>query len=90
MEHRSAQDLSARVDTLALDACVILAQAKLSAADVEQARRLGRLEMACPAGDKAYLEVGGVTIAEGVMKRRWGTQVFVVSKAYGSSEEAGR
>jgi hypothetical protein len=90
MEQRSVQDLSARVNTLALDACVILAQAQLSAADVEQARRLGRLEMACPAGDKAYLEVGGVTIAEGVMKRRWGTQVFMVTKAYGNSEEAGK
>ncbi|MFH2113206.1 MAG: hypothetical protein ABIJ86_01705 [Spirochaetota bacterium] len=90
MEHGNAQDLRARVDMLALEACVILAQTKLSAADVEQARRLGRLEMACPAGAKAHLEVGGVTIAEGVMKRRWGTQVFVLSKAYGNSEEAGK
>lgn len=79
-----------RVQTgaLRLDACIVLASTTMSPEDVEKARRSGALLMAAPKRGTAYLEVGGIVVAEGRMARRGGTNAFVVTRTYRENGEA--
>lgn len=73
---------------LLLDANVILASGRMCAESVDVARRAGSVRMTAPLGRLAYLEVGGVLVAEGRIRRRAGRKVFVVTKAYAGQGEA--
>jgi len=73
---------------LLLDANVILASSRMCAESVDEARRAGTVRMAAPRGRMAYLEVGGVLVAEGRIRRRAGRRVFIVTRAYDGPGEA--
>jgi len=77
----------AAIGGLPLDAIVVLASSTLSAGDVERARRDGNLRIGAPGNGAAYLEVGGVTVAEGRMKKRRGGTAFVVTRMFGEGQE---
>ncbi len=70
---------------LLLDACVVLASGKMSADRLDRARDTGRLTMKRPLA--ACLEVGGVVVAEGRIRKRRGKSVFVVTRAYRDGSE---
>ncbi len=77
----------AGIGGLGLEACVVLAEADMSAAEADRATRTGALSMRRPDGALAWLEVGGVAIAEGRISRRRGKLGFTVTRMY---KEAGR
>jgi len=70
-----------------MEAVVVLASARLSADDVDRERRSGTLTMSAPAGQAAYLEAGGVILAEGVMQKKHGKSAFVVTRMYQDDSE---
>ncbi len=72
---------------LSLDANIIVAGSTMSALDVDRARSGGRLRMEAPADQSAYLEVGGVVVAAGLLKRRRGSSVFVVTRMMANGQE---
>lgn len=72
---------------LSLDANIIVAGSSMSAMDVDRARGGGRLRMAAPADPSAYLEVGGVVVAAGLLKRKRGSSVFVVTRMMADGQE---
>ena len=72
---------------LGLEARVVLAGSSMSAADVDKARLSGGLSLERPAGGRAYLEVGGVAVAEGKIARRGGKSAFVVTRLLKKGEE---
>lgn len=72
---------------LSLDANIIVAGSTMSALDVDRARSGGRLRMEAPADRSAYLEVGGVVIAAGLLKRKHGKSVFVVTRMMANGQE---
>jgi len=72
---------------LSLDANIIVAGSSMSALDVDRARSAGRLRMAAPADRSAYLEVGGVVVAAGLLKRKRGRSVFVVTRMMATGQE---
>lgn len=82
-----ASDERVATGALRLEAGVSLADGAMSAADAEAARRSGGLSMPARDGGVAYLEVGGVVVAEGRMVRRNGGSAFVVTKAYRQNGE---
>lgn len=75
------------VDALNLEASVIVASGSMSAADADKARGMGLIAMAEPANAKAYLEVGGVKVAEGTLGRKRGKAAFTVTRMFESSKE---
>jgi|GEM_PF-3202150 len=81
-------EASVAVGDLLLDATVILASTRLCADDAAAAERSGTVGFPAPGGRLAYLEVGGVIVAEGRMARKSGRSVFVVSRTYGECEAA--
>ena len=86
METRTTSDgEKADVGRLSMEAVVVLASSKLSADEVEQRRRAGTLTMSTPAGQPAYLEVGGIIVAEGVVRKQHGKSAFVVTRTYQES-----
>ncbi len=88
MENMERQSQAhAAIGGLSLDACVVLASSTLSAGDVDRARRGGNLRMSAPADETAYLEVGGVVVAEGRMKLRHRKNSFVVTRTFNEGSE---
>jgi len=77
----------AAIGGLSLDASIIVAGSSMSALDVDRARSGGRLRMAAPADQSAYLEVGGVVVAAGLLKRKRGSSVFVVTRMMANGQE---
>jgi hypothetical protein len=77
----------AAVGGLGLDACVVIASGSMSAEDVDRARDSGRLAMKAPEKSAAYLEVGGVVVAEGTLRKKHGKSAFVVTRTYQDSGE---
>ena len=75
------------VDGLNLEASVIVATGSMSAADADKARGVGQIAMAEPANATAYLEVGGVRVAEGTIGRKRGKAAFIVTRMFESSNE---
>ena len=89
METIERQDQAeAAIGALSLDAVVVLASSALSAGDVDRARRDGNLRMGAPGNGAVYLEVGGVAVAEGRMKKRHGKSAFVVTRVFSEGLEA--
>jgi len=83
METRKTSDgEKADIGRLLMEAVVVLASSKLSADEVEQRRHSGTLTMNAPAGQPAYLEAGGVVVAEGVVRKQHGKSAFVVTRTY--------
>ncbi len=78
---------TAEVGDLRLDACVVVASGTMSAEDADRARDSGWLAMKAPEGGVAYLEVGGVVVAEGRLRKRRGKNAFVVTRTYQESGE---
>lgn len=72
---------------LPLDANLIVASSPMSAMDVDRARSGGGLRMAAPADQSAYLEVGGVVVAAGLLRRKRGSSVFVVTRMMAAGQE---
>ncbi len=70
----------AAVGALGLDACIVIASGSMSAEDVNRARDAGKLAMKAPEKGAAYLEVGGVVVAEGVVRKKHGKSAFVVTR----------
>ncbi len=77
----------AAVGGLGLDAYVVIASGSMSAEDVDRARDAGKLAMKAPEKGAAYLEVGGVVVAEGVVRKKRGKSAFVVTRTYQDSGE---
>lgn len=86
MEDGSA-NLSEAAEALAVEPRIVLAAGRLSAAELALARGRGSLAMAGFEGGKAYLELGGVVLAEGSVRRRGGRYAFVASRAYATEGE---
>ncbi len=82
---KNRDDKKADVGRLSLEAVVVLASAKLSADDVDQCKRAGTITVSAQAGQPAYLEAGGVVIAEGVVRKKHGKSAFVVTRTYQES-----
>lgn len=82
---RTSDGEKADIGRLSMEAVVVLASSKLSADEVDQRRRAGTLSMSAPAGQPAYLEAGGVVVAEGVMRKQRGKSAFVVTRTYQES-----
>lgn len=78
---------TADVGGLRLDACVVVASGTMSAEDVDRARDSDRLAMRAPEKGAAYLEVGGVVVAEGTLRKKHGKSAFVVTRTYQDSGE---
>lgn len=81
-------NLAEAVGALEVGPRIILADARLSAAELASARGRGSLAMAAFEGGKAYLELGGVALAEGAVRRRGGRYAFIVSRAYAAEGAA--
>lgn len=81
-------DLAEAVGALEVEPRIILADARLSAAELASARVRGSMAMAAFEGGKAYLELGGVVLAEGAVRRRGGRYAFIASHAYAKEGEA--
>lgn len=79
---------TADVGGLRLDACVIVASGTMSAEGVDRARDSGRIAMKAYESGAAYLEVGGVVVAEGELRKKRGKSAFVVTRAYQEGSEA--
>jgi hypothetical protein len=77
----------AAIGGLSLEATVVLAGSRMSAGDVERARRDGSLRMDATGDGIAYLEAGGVIVAEGRMKRKHGKSAFVVTRTFSGVPE---
>jgi hypothetical protein len=77
----------AAVGGLSLDAYVVIASGSMSADDVDRARDAGKLSMKAPEKGAAYLEVGGVVVAEGALRKKHGKSAFVVTRTYQDSGE---
>ena len=73
---------------LLLNANILLASAALCADDVDRGRRAESLSMKAPERGMAYLEIGGVVVAEGRMAKKRGASVFVVTRTYPEYAEA--
>lgn len=78
----------AAIGGLSLEACIVMASGTMSAEDVDRARDAGRLTMKAHERGAAYLEVGGVVVAEGTLRARRGKSAFVVTRTYQESSEA--
>jgi len=86
MESRGTRDEEkAEVGRLPMEAVVVLASSRLSADEVERRRKAGSLTMNAPASQPAYLEAGGVVVAEGVVRKTHGKSAFVVTRTYQES-----
>jgi hypothetical protein len=85
----NAGTVQARVSIggLGLDAYVLIASGTMSAEDLDLARDSGRLAMKAPVTGAAYLEVGGVVVAEGRLRTKRGKSAFVVTRSYQESSE---
>ncbi len=59
----------------------------MSAEDVDRARDSSKLSMKAPENGAAFLEVGGVVVAEGRLRNRRGKSAFVVTRTYQESSE---
>ena len=75
------------VGALHLYAQVIVASGRMSVADVERAGHEGMLTMARNGLGTAYLEVGGVLVAEGSLKKKKGKSAFVVTRVFDEGTE---
>lgn len=73
---------------LGLDAYVVIASGSMSAEGVDRARDSGKLALKAPGKGAAYLEVGGVAVAEGWLRAKRGKSAFVVTRSYQDSSEA--
>lgn len=80
-------DLTEAVEALAVEPRIVLAAKRLSAAELALARGRGSLDMAAFEGGKAYVELGGVVLAEGAVRRRGGRYAFIASRAYATEGE---
>ena len=90
MKTRKAEiEGSMAVGDLLLNANILLASSTMCADDVDRSRRSGALSMAAPKRGTAYLEIGGVVVAEGRMARKRGKRIFVVTRTYTEYAEAG-
>jgi len=83
----TGDDKKADVGRLSMNAVVVLASTKLNADDVDRRRQAGTLTMSAPAGQAAYLEAGGVIVAEGIMRKKHGKSAFVVTRMYQDDSE---
>jgi len=75
------------VDSLRFDAAIVLADGAMSAADVAQARRSGKITMAANEKGTALLEAGGVILAEGRITKKRGKTAFVITKMLAGGKE---
>ncbi|OHD27479.1 MAG: hypothetical protein A2Y38_09230 [Spirochaetes bacterium GWB1_59_5] len=88
METRETGDeKKATVGRLSMEAIVVLASTTLSADDVDRQKRAGTLTLSAPASQAAYLEAGGVIVAEGIMRKKHGKSAFVVTRTYQDANE---
>jgi hypothetical protein len=74
-------------DALVLETDIVLARARLSPLAIARARRAGRLEMRAEEGGRAFLEVGGVLVAEGKIVKRGGRSYLKVGRLLGRGGE---
>lgn len=81
-------NLAEAAEALTVEPRIILADGRLSAAELASAKGRGSLSMAAFEGGKAYLELGGVVLAEGALRRRGGRYAFIASRAYAKEGEA--
>jgi hypothetical protein len=75
------------IGQLSLEANIVVAGSSMSAIDVDRARGAGRLDMAESADQSAYLEVGGVVVAAGLLRKKRGSSVFVVTRMMADGQE---
>lgn len=80
-------NLAEAAEALTVEPRIILADGRLSAAELALARGRGSIGMAAFEGGKAYLELGGVVLAEGAVRRRGGRYSFITSRAYRAEGE---
>jgi hypothetical protein len=71
---------------LPLEANVVLAAAAMNATELSRIQRLGKLTI--PAGKSAWLEVGGVVLAEGRIEQNKDGATFVVTRMLAHVEDA--
>ncbi len=83
----NAGEATAAIGGLELDAYVVIASGAMSAEDLDRAKDQGKLAMKAPEGGVAYLELGGVLVAEGRLQKRHGKSAFVVTRSYQDSSE---
>ncbi len=86
-DNAGAGEARAAIGGLSLDAYVVIASGAMSAEDLDGARDSGKLAMKAPIAGAAYLEVGGVVVAEGVVQKKRGKSAFVVTRNYQESSE---
>jgi hypothetical protein len=87
-DNAGAGEARVAIGGLGLDAYVLIASGSMSAEDLERARESGRLTLKAPVTGAAYLEVGGIVVAEGRLRAKRGKSAFVVTRSYQDSSEA--
>ncbi len=81
-DNAGAGEARIAIEGLGLDAYVVIASGSISAEELERARESGRLALKAPGMGAAYLEVGGVVVAQGTLRSRRGKSAFVVTRSY--------
>jgi hypothetical protein len=86
-DNAGAGEARIAIEGLGLDAYVLIASGAMSAEDLDGARDAGRLTLKAPVTGAAYLEVGGIVVAEGRLRAKRGKSAFVVTRSYQESSE---